>query len=93
MVEKNPVYQRLRGGSPQQYTKCISGMDLFRQLYVCLTEVEVADQAFYLTQSLCTDAGQTSLSADSIALPPGRVATGVPVFKLSWKKIHSDSGN
>ena len=45
----------------------------------CHTEIEVADQTFYLTQSQYTDTGPTSPSADPIT--PGRVATGVPIFK------------
>ena len=43
----------------------------------CHTEIEVADQTFYLTQSQYTDTAPTSASAD-----PGRVATGEPIFKL-----------
>ena len=45
----------------------------------CHTEIEVADQTFYLTQSQYTDTRPTSPSADPIM--PGRVATGVPIFK------------
>ena len=52
----------------------------------CHTETEVADQTFYLTQLQYTDTGPTSPSADPITPEaPGRVATGVPVFKsLVW---------
>ena len=42
----------------------------------CHTEMEVADQPFYLTQSQYTDTRPTSPSAD-----PDRVATGVPICK------------
>ena len=42
----------------------------------CHTEIDVADQTFYLTQSQYTDTGPTSPSAD-----PGRAATGVPILK------------
>ena len=46
----------------------------------CHTEVEDADQTFYLIQSQYTDTGLTSPSAD-----PGRVATEVPLSKsLVW---------
>ena len=45
---------------------CISGTDLLRQFTCCHTETEVADQAFYLTQSQYTDTGPTSPSADPI---------------------------
>ena len=34
----------------------------------CHTEIEVADQSFYLTQSQFTDIGPTSPSADPITL-------------------------
>ena len=34
----------------------------------CHTEIEVADQTFYLTQSQYTDTGPTSPSADHILL-------------------------
>ena len=47
----------------------------------CHTEIEVADQTFYLTQSQYTNTGQTSPSADPVMPAPGRVATGVPIFK------------
>ena len=43
---------------------CISGTDLLRQFTCCHTEIEVADPAFYLTQSQYTDTGPTSPSAD-----------------------------
>ena len=47
----------------------------------CHTEIEVADQTFYLTQSQYTDTGPTSPSADPISPGACRVATGVPMFK------------
>ena len=51
----------------------------------CHTEIQIADQTFYLTQSQYTDTGPTSPSADPIRRAPGRVATGVPIFKsLVW---------
>ena len=60
----------------------------------CHTEIEVADQTFYLTQSQYTDTGPTSPSADPIT--PGRVATGAPIFKsLVWldpEKIPAQAG-
>ena len=47
--------------------ECISGTDLLRSNYTCChTEIEVADQTFYLTQSQYTDTGPTSPSADPI---------------------------
>ena len=36
----------------------------------CHTEIQIADQTFYLTQSQCTDTGSTSPSDDSIT--PGK---------------------
>ena len=49
----------------------------------CHTEIQVADQTFYPTQSQYTDTRPTSPSADPIA--PGKVAIGVPTFKsLVW---------
>ena len=56
----------------------ISGTDL-HNFTCCHSEIEVADQTFYLTQSQYTGTGPTSPSADPIM--PGRVATGVPMFK------------
>ena len=51
----------------------------------CHTEVEAADQTFYLTQSQYTNTRLTSPSADPITPAPCRVATGVPIFKsLVW---------
>ena len=53
----------------------------------CCHTIEVADQTFYLTQSQYTDTGPTSPTADPIVYcqVPGRVATGVPIFKsLVW---------
>ena len=39
---------------------CISGTDLLRQFMCCHTEIEAADQTFYLTQSQYTDTEPTS---------------------------------
>ena len=62
----------------------------------CYTEIQVADQTFYLTQSQYTDTGPTSPSADPIPQAPGRVATGVPIFKslvlLDPGKIPAQAG-
>ena len=56
--------------------KCISGMDLLRQLHCCHTQIEEADQNFYPTQSWsCIN----------------RVATGVAIFKsLVWLDLETD---
>ena len=47
----------------------------------CHTEIEVANETFHLTHSQYTDPGPTSPSTDPIPQAPGRVATGVPIFK------------
>ena len=47
----------------------IYSIDLFIILWICTcchTEIEVADQTFYLTQSQYTDTGPTSPSADPV---------------------------
>ena len=54
----------------------ISGTDLLH-FTCCYTEIEIADQTFYITQY--TDAEPTSPSADPLS--PGRGATGVPMFR------------
>ena len=64
----------------------------------CHTEIEVADQTFYLTQSQYTDTRPTSPRADPIT--PGRVATGVPILshwydstpKKYWRKRDLNPG-
>ena len=45
------------------------------------SEIEAADQTFYITQSECTDTGPTSPSADPITPDSTK------------KKIHEESGN
>ena len=59
----------------------------------CHTDIEVAGQTFYLTQSQYNYWHQADQSQCS---PPGRVATGVPVFEsLVWldpEKIPSQAG-
>ena len=45
------------------------------------TEIQVVDQPSYSIQSQYTDARPTSPSVDPISPAPGRVATGVPIFK------------
>ena len=50
----------------QQYASVSQGRVCKDNYMCCHTEIEVADQTFYLTQSQYTDAGQTSPSADPI---------------------------
>ena len=69
----------------QQHASVSQGRICSDNFTCCHTETEVADQTFYLTQSQYTDAGPTSPSADPITQVPGRLATGVPIFKsLVW---------
>ena len=46
--------------------ECISGTICSDNFTCCHTEIEVADQTFYLTHSQYTDTGPTSPSADPI---------------------------
>ena len=50
----------------QQHVSVSQGRICSDSFTCCLTEVEVADQTFYLTQSQYTDTGLTSPSADPI---------------------------
>ena len=60
---------------------------IFSDNFTCYhTEIEVANQTFYFTQSQYTDTGPTSPSADPIT--PGRVAIGVPIFLVSGMTRH-----
>ena len=63
----------------QQHASESQGRICYDNFTCCHTEIEVADPTFHLTQSQYTDTGPTSPSADPIT--PGRVATGVPIFK------------
>ena len=63
----------------QQHASVSQGRICSDNFTCCHAEIEVADPAFHLTQSQYTDTGPTSPSADPIT--PGRVATGVPMFK------------
>ena len=58
----------------------VSRRQICSDKFLCFhTEIEVADQTVYLIRSQYTDTGPTSSSADPIT--PGRLATGVPIFK------------
>ena len=46
----------------------------------CHTEMTVADQTWYLTQSECTDIGPSSPSSDLWCQESGGVATRVPIY-------------
>ena len=50
----------------QQHASVSQGRTCSDNFTCCHTEIEVADQAFYLTQSQYTDTGPTSPSADPI---------------------------
>ena len=51
----------------QQHARISQGPICSDNCMCCHTEIEVADQTFYLTQSEYTDAGPTSPSADPLA--------------------------
>ena len=63
----------------QQHASVSQGRICTENFKCCHTEIEAAVQTFYLNQSQHTDTTPTSPSADPIT--PGRVATGVPIFK------------
>ena len=50
----------------QQHDSVSQGRIFSDKFTCCHTEIEVADQTFYLTQSQYTDTGPTSTSADPI---------------------------
>ena len=52
--------------TPQQHASVSQGRICSDKFTCCHTEIEVADQTFYLTQSQYTDTGPTSPSADPI---------------------------
>ena len=64
----------------QQHASASQGWICSDKCTCCSTEIEAADQTFYLTQSQYTDTGPTSPSTDPIT-PGVWVATGVPIFK------------
>ena len=76
----------------QQHASVSQGRICSDKFTCCHTEIEVADQTFYLTQSQYTDTGPTSPSTEPIV--PG--ATGVPILKsLVWldpEKISAQAG-
>ena len=70
--------------SVQATYQCISGTDLLRQFYV-LPHRDRSCQTFHLTQLQYTDTGPTSPSTALKHQAPGKVATGVTIFKsLVW---------
>ena len=69
----------------QQHASVSQGQICSDNSMCCHTEIEAADQTFYLTLSQYTDTRPTSPSADSLVQAPGRVATGVQICKsLVW---------
>ena len=66
----------------QQHDSVSHGWICLDTFLCCHTATEVADQTFYLTQSQCTDIGSSSTVTSAYKWQtPGRVATGVPIFK------------
>ena len=80
----------------QQHASVFQGRICSDNVTCCHTEIEVADQTFYLTQSQYTDTGPTSPALTLKHQAPGRVANGVPFFKspvwLGPEKITSPAG-
>ena len=62
----------------QQHAGVSQGRICTDNVTCCHTEIEVADQTFYLTHSQYTDTGPSSPSTDPIT--PGRVASGVLIL-------------
>ena len=78
--------------------KCVSGTGLPGQLNVPRhTEIEAADQTYYLTQSRHTDTGPTSPSTAPVASGAWKgIVTGLPILSY-WhnstrKNPHDESG-
>ena len=81
-TDRQVVGGSFAGCLPSQQQASVSQVQICSDNFTCCyTEIEVADQTFYLTQSQYADIGPTSPSADSITPAPGRAATGVPIFK------------
>ena len=75
----------------QQHASVSQGRIYSDNCTCCHTEIQVADQTFYLTQSQYTDTRPTSPSADPITPAPG-VATGLPInlghwYDSTWKNL------
>ena len=64
--EKNDLCLLVGCLSSQQHPSVSQGRICSDNFTCCHTEIEVADQTFYLTQSQYTDTGPTSYSADLI---------------------------
>ena len=65
----------------QQYASVSQGQICSDKWMCCHTEIEVADQTFYLTHSILT-LGQPVPALTPFSQAPGRVATGQPIVKL-----------
>ena len=69
----------------QQHASVSQGRICSDNFTCCHNEIEAADQTFHLTQSQCTNIEPTSSVLTLYRQAPGRVATGVPIFKsLVW---------
>ena len=68
LVERHPpgVCWLVSCLTSQQHASVSQGQICTDNLTCCHTEIKVADQTFYLTQSQCPDTGPTSPSADPI---------------------------
>ena len=67
----------------QQHVSVSQGQICSDRCTCCHTEIEVADQTLYLTQSQCTDTGLTSHSADPIMTGTWQGSLWSANFKVS----------
>ena len=67
----------------QQHVNVSQGRICSDDFTCCRTEIQVADQAFHLTQSPYTDTGPTSPSTDPITPGVWQGSTGVPIFEVT----------
>ena len=70
----------------QQHASVSQGRICSDNFTCCHIETEVADQTFYLTQSLYTDTGLTSPSADPIMTSAWQGSYWSAIFKVTCKR-------
>ena len=78
------------GVTSQQHASVSQGRICWDHYMCCHTEMGVADQTAYLTQSQCTDTRLTGPSSDPVKREHGRVATS-HWYDLTCKKAHGES--
>ena len=70
---------------------CISRQMCSDKFMCCNTEIEVADQTFYLTQPQYTDTGPTSPSTDPITPGPWQCSHWMAILKSVWPDLEKSS--